>query len=167
MSRPAESPRTNPGSVIIGVRITVGLAGVIGIGYGLFLALTTLRRWPDVIATALWFGVPPVLSDLLVIPVIGLLGTVVAARVRSHWRAPVIIGLIISGALLAVGWPFLSGIGRRADNPSLLDRPYLLGTVLALAVIWAGVAAWALLRRPRPRSRTTQSSKDEQPEKED
>ncbi len=136
-------------TMIIGVRIAVGAAGALGIGYGLFLALTTLRRWPDVIATALWFGLPPLVFDLLLVPVIGLLGTVVAIRLPGRWRPPVIIGLIISGALLAVAWPFVAGIGRRPDNPSLLDRPYLLGTVIFLALIWAGVAVWAVLRRPR------------------
>jgi hypothetical protein len=144
-SRPPIEAQT----VIIGVRIAVGAAGAIAIGYGLFLALTTLRRWPDVIATALWFGLPPLVFDLLLVPLIGLLGTVVAVRVPRRWRPPVIIGLIISGALLAVGWPFVAGIGRRPDNPSLLDRPYLLGTVIFLVVIWLGVAAWAWLRRAR------------------
>jgi hypothetical protein len=140
--------------MITGVRIAVGAVGVIAIGYGLFLALTTLRRWPDVIATALWFGLPPLVFDLLLVPLIGLLGTVIATRVSRRWRPPVIIGLIISGALIAVGWPFVAGLGRRPDNPSLLDRPYLLGTVIFLVLIWLGAALWAVLRRarePQPR----------------
>ncbi|WP_152366019.1 hypothetical protein [Microlunatus speluncae] len=147
-------PGKNDLSMIMKVRIGVGVVGAIGIGYGLFLALTTLRRWPDVIATALWFGLPPLVSDLVLIPVIGLLGLTVGTRVRPAWRAPVIMGLIISGALVAIAWPFVAGIGRRPDNPSLLDRPYLLGTVIFLVLIWAGVAIWGLLRRaPVPKRR--------------
>lgn len=128
------------------IRIAVGVAGAAGIGYGLFLALTTFRRWPDVIATALWFGLPPIVFDLLLVPVIGLLGTLVAARASRPWRAPLIVGMIVSGTLLVIAAPFVSGIGRRADNPSLLDRPYLLGTAIALAVIWAGVGLWGGIR---------------------
>ncbi|MFC7624418.1 hypothetical protein [Microlunatus sp. GCM10028923] len=134
-------------SATLVVRLIIGLGGAVAIGYGLFLALTTLRRWPDVFAAALWFGLPPVIFDLLLVPVIGLLGALVAARTGRRWRAPLIIGLIISGALLVIAAPFVAGLGRRADNPSLLDRPYLLGTLIALAVIWAGVALWGLIRK--------------------
>ncbi|GAB3768642.1 hypothetical protein [Microlunatus parietis] len=134
-------------SATLVIRLAIGVSGLAAIGYGLFLALTTLRRWPDVISAALWFGLPPLVFDLLLVPVIGLLGGLVATRARPRWRPPLITGLIISGALLVIAAPFVSGIGRRADNPSLLDRPYLLGTVVALAVIWAGAALWGLLRK--------------------
>ena len=154
------SVRTGDGPVSIGVRIAVGAVGVAGIGYGLFLALTTLRRWPDVIATALWFGLPPLVFDLLLVPLIGLLGSLVSTRVPPRWRPPMIIGLIISGALLGVAWPFLAGIGRRPDNPSLLDRPYPLGTVIALVLIWAGIVAWSVLRRRRSNPRKANSGRD-------
>lgn len=135
-----------PPSPVTVIRIAVGVAGAAGIGYGLLLALTTFRRWPDVIAAALWFGLPPVVFDLLLVPVIGLLGTLVAARAAGPWKAPLIVGMIISSALLVIAAPFVSGIGRRPDNPSLLDRPYLLGTAIALAVIWAGIGLWGGIR---------------------
>lgn len=136
-------------SATLAVRLLVGFGGIAAIGYGLFLARTTLRRWPDVIATALWFGLPPVIFDLVLVPVIGLLGAFVARKAKRTWRAPLILGLIVSGALLVIAAPFVAGIGRRVDNPSLLDRPYLLGTAIALAVIWAVVVGWGLIRKER------------------
>jgi len=129
------------------VRLLVGAAGLAGIGYGLFLALTTIRGWSDLIAVALWFGLPPVIFDLIMVPVLGGIGIAVGRWAPPRWRPPVITGLIISGAVLAVGSPFLAGFGRRPDNPSVLDRPYLLGTAVALAVVWAGIAVWGLLRQ--------------------
>lgn len=132
-----------------GVRAVIGIAGIVAIGYGLFLAWTTITRLGDLVAIALWFGLPPVIFDLLLVPLFGLIGLGVAA-IRDHrWRAPLVVGLIISAALLAVGLPFIAGIGQRPDNPSVLDRPYLLGTVIALAVVWAGIGGWGLFRRLR------------------
>lgn len=59
------------------VRLLVGAAGLAGIGYGLFLALTTIRDWSDLIAVALWFGLPPVIFDLIMVPVLGGIGIAV------------------------------------------------------------------------------------------
>lgn len=75
--------------------------------------------------------------DLLVIPLALAAGRVVR---RPLWRWAVSASLTV----VVVGWPYVQGWGRRADNPSLLPRDYGLGVTVAVAGVW--VAAFALSR---------------------
>ena len=129
----------------------IGAAGVLVGGYGAFLAIAPLAgSWRTLITFAAWFGVPAVLSDLLLIPVLAGIGALVL-RLPPAVRLPASVGLILTGTLLAIGWPFLGKPGLRPDNPSLLDRNYLVGSAVALGVVWAAMAGWALVRARRGR----------------
>ncbi len=97
---------------------------------------------------ALWFIGGPVVHDLLLAPLLGGLGLLVARWVPGRWRAPVQVGGLLTGVLLALAVPLLWRPFAGSPNPGLNDRDYLVGLLVAVAVIWLGVLA-VTLTRPR------------------
>lgn len=127
-----------------GLLIGGGLAAVL-VG-----ALHLLERPRDeIISAALWFLVPPVLSDLVVLPAVAVLGWATTTTLAPWVRLPVQVAGLLSGALLAVAVPFLQRPGLRPDNPTLLNRNYLAGFLIYVAVILVASAAWAWRRNRR------------------
>jgi hypothetical protein len=61
----------------------------------------------------------------------------------SAARMPAAAGLVVLGTLTVVAIPFLGRFGAREDNPTLLDRNYVGGylVVVALVVICVVVAS--------------------------
>lgn len=125
---------------MIKVRAVMIVAGIVSIGVGAMNLLTSLTRWSDLISAALWGLLPVLVSDLALMPILAVISWLVARLLPGMVRRPVVVGLIMTGTVLAVAWPFLGGWGRRADNPSLLDLNYPLGVGIILVIIWAGVA---------------------------
>jgi hypothetical protein len=79
--------------------------------------------------------------DLVVIP-----GALLVARATRRWRW-LRWPLAATGTILLVAWPFVRGYGRSASNGSLLPRDYAVGTLVAVAVVWATAALVTLARR--------------------
>ncbi|MBT0566371.1 hypothetical protein [Williamsia sp. CHRR-6] len=122
--------------------LAAGLAWV-----GVSALLDALPRRADVITFGLWFLVPPVLSDLVLMPTVAVVGWVLHRFAAPWLRTPLIVALVGSAALIAVAAPFLTRPGLRPDNPTLLDRNYPLGVAVTVAVIWASAGVWALVRQ--------------------
>lgn len=123
-------------------RVVLAGCGLVCVAVGAVYLSTSLTRWSDLVGLVLWGLVPVLLSDLVLLPLVVLLGWFVARVVPGRWRVPVVVGLVLSAAVLAVAWPFLGGWGHRPDNPSLLDLDYPFGVAVVLAVIWVGVGVW-------------------------
>ena len=88
---------------------------------------------------ARWLVGAALVHDLVIVPVALLVGTVGRRFTpRRAWPA-VRGGLLVSGILALVAWPFVRGWGRDPTNPSLLARDYGAGLVLALVVVWVVV----------------------------
>ena len=133
------------------LRWVLGALGVAGIGWGVLLTFGAAPTWPERISTGLWLLVPPVLDDVILLPVAALIGWLVVRRLRRPWRDVVLVALTLSLVAVILAVPFLSGYGRLPDNPSLLDRHYVGGTLVVLGVIWVGsLLAGSLLARRRP-----------------
>ncbi|MGY2874256.1 hypothetical protein ACVW00_001446 [Marmoricola sp. URHA0025 HA25] len=73
-----------------------------------------------------------------------------ATRSRHRVPGPVVTGAVVLGTVTLVAIPVLGRFGARADNPTLLDRNYLLGwlVVATLTVVLVG-AALAVARSGR------------------
>jgi len=94
-----------------------------------------------------WFLGGAIVHDLVVVPVVLLVGTVVARAVPLRWRAPVQGALISSALVVATFAIFVSGAGDISENPSALPNSYALGLVVLLGFIWACALVWAIARR--------------------
>jgi hypothetical protein len=131
------------------------VAGVPLIAYGVRGALVDadltrpaeLARW--IVGTAL-------VNDLVVLPAVLAVGWALRRVTPARQWPPVRAGLMTTGVLCLVGWPFVQGVGRDATNPSLFPRDYGSGLARAVAVVWLAVAVWVVVaalvapRRPRP-----------------
>jgi hypothetical protein len=123
------------------MRWLIGALGVAMGGWGAFLLLPLVD-----VNLALWFIGGPVVHDLLLAPLFGGLGLLIARWVPKRWRAPVQVGGLLTGVLLALAVPLLWRPFAGPSNPGLNDRNYLVGLLVAVAVTWLGVLVVTLMR---------------------
>lgn len=117
--------------------------------FGLWLAalgiadLLHMNR-ADLLSVGFWFAGGILVHDAVFAPLCAAVG-VAAHRLlpRRAW-APLACGAVATVTLLAIAVPVLAPGGANADNPTIRDRPYLLGLILALVTVWALVAVAAL-----------------------
>ncbi|CAN3127013.1 hypothetical protein ACNUDN_03850 [Mycobacterium sp. smrl_JER01] len=130
------------------LRVLLVSAGVILAGYGAVLlwgiptpALGRIGGW----ALA---GV--VVHDLVFAPLCAAVGVAGRTLLPVRWRSPAAVAALCSVVLVALAVPVYTKPGLRPDNPTVLDRDYVLGLWLALAVVWVGVPLYALAARRLP-----------------
>jgi hypothetical protein len=126
------------------LRAVIGALGLGGAAYGVVALLDLGAANLRDVATWLVGGV--VLHDGLVAPATIAVGFLVGRVWRGRPPAAVVVGALVLGTATLVAVPVLGRFGARADNPTLLDRNYVLGwLVLAtLTVVVSGVAALVL-----------------------
>jgi hypothetical protein len=125
-------------------RRCLGALGVAVTAYGLFLLLGLGTE--QLAAVLVWVVGGVVAHDGLVAPLVVALGVLVAVRAPSSWRTPLLWVLVVLGPLTLVAVPVLGRFGAKADNPTLLDRPYWLGYAVVVVVV-LGLAAVSARRR--------------------
>jgi hypothetical protein len=121
--------------------LLVVLGGVLML-YGGWLVLTRQDpgQWLEIVV---WLAAGIVAHDVVLSGLVIALGVVGSRLLPRPWRAPATVALIVWGTLTIASIPVLSGLGVRADNPTLLDRPYvatwsLISAIVVLAVVVAG-----------------------------
>jgi hypothetical protein len=138
------------------VRRVLVAAGVLVMGFAVVGGLTDDDVRPFGVLVFL-VGVL-VWHDLLLMPVVlavgALIGRYVPAPARSVARAAALCSL----AVLVVAAPLALGVGRVADDSSVLPRPYGWGLLLVLALLWASTVGVIVVRRAR-RPRTASGSR--------
>lgn len=93
-----------------------------------------------------------ILHDLLVAPLVILLGVLVARAVPGRARAVVQAALVVSGLVALFSYPLVRAYGLAANNPTSLPHNYARGLLVVLGVVWAVAAAAVVLRlRAAPR----------------
>lgn len=116
-------------------------------GYGLVLLWRQgLTEVPGVLG---WLAGAVLVHDGLIVPVTLAVGAWLVRVLDPRWRAPVGSALLVLGTLTLMALPVLGRFGARSDNPTLLDRHYLLGWLVLTTVIGAGAVAGAWLRPGR------------------
>ena len=88
------------------------------------------------------------LHDLIVAPLVILLGVVVAKAVPGRARAIVQAALVISGTVALFSYPLVRAYGLAANNPTSLPHNYALNLTIVLGLVWA-VAAALVFRKLR------------------
>ena len=132
-------------------RVGIGLVGAASTVYGVVLLLDL--GWDNLVATATWLIGGVLLHDAVLAPLTILVSTLGMWLARA--RAAFAAGLLILGTITVTAVPVLSGRGVRADNPTLLDRPYWTGWLVVVALVAVGVAGmtWLSTRRTHARAK--------------
>ena len=131
-------------------RLAIGAVGVVVALYGALLLLTRQDpgQWLEV---ATWFAVGVVAHDVVLSALVIGLCLVGARLLPAPWRAPATVALVVWGTLTIATIPVLTRAGARADNATLLDRPYAATwwTISAIVVLLVAVSGFLRSRRPR------------------
>ncbi|RYB90142.1 hypothetical protein EUA06_12150 [Nocardioides glacieisoli] len=131
-------------------RLAIGAVGVVVALYGALLFLTRQDpgQWLEV---AIWFAAGVVAHDVLLSALLIGLCLVGARLLPAAWRAPATVALVVWGTLTIATIPMLTRAGARADNATLLDRPYAATwwTISAIVVLLVAVSGFLRSRRPR------------------
>ena len=61
-------------------------------------------------------------------------------------RAPVQVGLILTGTVLLVGWLPLQGTAAGTGNPTIQPLDYPTLVTATLAAVWSTMAVWSACR---------------------
>ncbi|MGW3248413.1 hypothetical protein [Streptomyces sp. NPDC001070] len=130
-------------------RWLTGAVGLVVTGVGAFLLLGV----PDVTGVLMWLGGAVVLHDVLIAPLVLLIGSVL---VRGGVRGPVRGALLVAGAVTAVALPVMLRPGKPA-NSSVLPLDYPRNWLVALGAV-AVVTALVLVVRGARRSRRFRSA---------
>jgi hypothetical protein len=131
-------------------RLLVGACGVVVALYGAFLLLSRQDpgQWLEV---GIWFGVGVAAHDVALSALVVGLCFAGSRLLPEPWRAPAAIALVVWGSLTVVAVPVLTRAGARADNATLLDRPYLATWWAISAIVVVLVAGTGFLRARRSR----------------
>jgi hypothetical protein len=136
---------------VAAVRVVLAGLGCAAVWYG---ATLLWDSGTDALRSiALWFAAGILLHDGLFAPLCAALGVGARRVLPSQWWAPVACGAVCTVALGLVSLPVLTRGGAMPDNPSVLDRNYPLGLVVAVALVWLLVAAVLFTRRNAVTSR--------------
>ena len=111
-----------------------------------------------------WIAGGDLLHDAILMPIVLVVGALLARLVREPWRTPLRAGVLLSVLLLAIAWPALRGYGRARvpDNPTVQPLDYSTAVLTVLGIVWIGVGCWCLLRRAqsRPQDDTDRAAAD-------
>ncbi len=134
----------------LAVRWAVGGLGVAAGLYGAYVGWTR-SDGDQLVSTALWLGGGVIAHDV-VIAAIGLVLVALAARVLPQAaRAPAAVALVVLGPLTLIAVPFLGRFGAKADNATLLNRPYVAGYLVLVGLVVLVIAGMAVARAARSR----------------
>lgn len=128
------------------------LAGVAAAAYGVY---RLLLLGPDNLrATLVWLVGGVVVHDTVLAAVTMVVLVVGLNVLPASLRAPAAGGLVVLGTVTLTAIPVLGRFGASPGNPTLLDRPYLLGWLVLAGLVCAGVGiAWLAGRRRQLSSR--------------
>jgi hypothetical protein len=129
-------------------RLLLGALGLVAGLYGAWLLLSRQDRDQQTNA-AVWLVSGVVLHDFVLAPVVLVLVVVGARVIPAAARAPAVVGLVVLGTVTMVAIPVLGGFGERSDNPTLLDRDYVVGWLVLAGLVVATVLLATLVRSRR------------------
>lgn len=126
------------------IRIILGLIGIWLTWFGVSLVLE--QSPTDLTSIALWFAGAIVLHDGVFAPLCAAAGFAGKRILPPSWSGPVTIGAVCTVTLALIAVPVFGREFAVAGNPTVLDRDYHVGFVVAVAVVWSLVLAAALIR---------------------
>ncbi|MEU8900497.1 hypothetical protein AB0C65_31855 [Nocardia sp. NPDC048505] len=135
---------------MIVIRILLVLGGIWLGWYGIDLLLA--QNSTDLLSTGRWFLGGIIVHDAVLAPLCAVVAVAARRLLPPRFWPTVAWAAICTLTLTLVALPVLGRSGAVAMNPTVLDRDYPLGFLLAVAVVWL-VAGLDLVRRARRKSR--------------
>lgn len=130
------------------MRTLLALTGLALLAYGAVLAWEFgTSRTINAVQGIAWFVGGPIVHDGFVAPLVGVVGLLLTRFVAPSWRAPVVVGVVLSAVLTLLAIPLLWRPFYVVTNPGLHDRDYGVGLLIALGVVWVGVVVAGLAQR--------------------
>ncbi|WP_330181738.1 hypothetical protein OHB26_36170 [Nocardia sp. NBC_01503] len=120
------------------IRILLIALGVWLGWYGISLLLD--MNPTDLRSVALWFAGGILLHDGVFAPIAATLGVAARRVLPASWWAPVACGTVCTVTLALIAVPVIGRAGALSGNPTILNRDYVLGLSISLAVVWLLVA---------------------------
>lgn len=145
-SGPAVDRRQDRGGA--GVRYAVGGLGVIVGLWGAWLIFGT-ADFADLINIAVWLGGGIVFNDGIIAAIALVLGFVAMRLLPRLARGPAAVGFVVVGTFSVLAIPFLGRFGAREDNATLLNRDYVGGYLLFVAIVAVLAIVTAMWRMGR------------------
>jgi hypothetical protein len=144
---PFEPGRADGGAgPLFWVSAAIGWAVILGVGLrGIFAHRIDTR--PANLARFVVGGA--LLHDLLIAPVVIVLGLLVVRAVPGRARAPVQAALAVSAIVALFSYPLVRAYGLSTHNPTSEPHNYARNLIFVLAFVWV-VAAATAVRRLRP-----------------
>lgn len=135
-------------------RVTVGAAGV---ALGLFGAYQLLSLGlENLLGTVVWLAGGVLLHDGVLAFVTIAVVSMGAVLLSRRLKAPLAAAFVVLGTVTLTAVPVLGRFGARADNPTLLDRNYLVGWIVFVGAVGVVTAAGVFLAgRPRRPKKST------------
>lgn len=130
-----------------GVRAGLLIAGIWLCWYGVTLLLHSSST--DLRSIAIWFAAGILVHDAAFAPAAAAIGLAGRRLLPRAWWAPTACGAVCTVAAALIAAPVLGRHRALADNPTVLDRNYVVGFVAMLVVVWALVAVVVLIARRR------------------
>jgi hypothetical protein len=126
-------------------RAALALSGLAVGGFGGYRFVEV--GWPNARAALVWLIGGVVAHDGLLAPAVLLLCAAGATALPRWSRGPAIAALVVLGSVTLAGIPVLGRFGARADNRTLLDRPYLAGWLVLAGLVLSTAVIAAVVRR--------------------
>lgn len=126
-------------------RLVLGAVGVAASCYGAWLLLSR-GDGEDLRSAAVWLAGGVLLHDVVLAGLTLAVGALVTRVLPRPSRAPATVALVVLGSLTLVAVPVLGRFGAKADNPTLLDRPYVPAWLVLVAVSVVLVVVVSLVR---------------------
>jgi hypothetical protein len=133
-----------------------GVVFWVALALGLALAAQGVRdflvTYPDVtrrVSLARWIIGLDLFHDLVIAPVVLLVGLAVRRFTPATIRAPLQATLAASAVVIAIAWRPLHRSGAYKHNPTIQPLNYATATLTVLAIVWLAAAAWSAARIAR------------------
>jgi hypothetical protein len=145
MNRAAAAPETPARAYAVGFWIAAVVGGSVA-GYGV---AEYLAKYPDLtrrVALARWIVGVNIAHDLLLAPLVLLVGVGVRRLIPRVALGPAQFGLMASGIVLLIAWRPLQRSAAYKHNATAQPLDYTAATLTVLAVVWMIAAAWVVVR---------------------
>ncbi|APE34827.1 hypothetical protein BOX37_13690 [Nocardia mangyaensis] len=119
-------------------RVLLLLSGIWLGWYGMTLVLELGPA--DQISLAWWFAAGILLHDAVLAPLCAGLGLAARRILPVSWWAPVTVGAVCTLTLAVLSIPVVGREDANPANPTVLDRNFGMGLLVAIGTVWTLVA---------------------------